>query len=156
VGHDWGGIISWSVVQDNPELFEKYIVMNGPHEKVFEKILRESLSQVLKSWYMFMFQCPYLPEWIFSVNDYDAFNDVFTSKSTVCLNLNLLHVYSVEWHFIWISLGQMTQSVLNGPQYIRRTDPCFRGHHNYYCTVVHVHKKGVLILMGVNDSIVYL
>jgi hypothetical protein len=38
------------VVQEHPELFEKFIVMNSPHGKVMAKAVRNGLKQLFKSW----------------------------------------------------------------------------------------------------------
>jgi len=38
------------------------VVMNCPHPVMFEKGLRSSFRQLKKSWYMFFFQLPFLPE----------------------------------------------------------------------------------------------
>ena len=38
------------------------IILNGPHPNVFRQLLRESQAQRTRSWYVFMFQLPLLPE----------------------------------------------------------------------------------------------
>jgi pimeloyl-ACP methyl ester carboxylesterase len=86
VAHDWGGVIAWPVVQEHPELFEKFIVMNSPHGKVMAKAVRNGLKQLFKSWYVFMFQCPYLPEWLLSINDYEFIRDIYKSKTNGLVN----------------------------------------------------------------------
>lgn len=65
VGHDWGGAIAWSVGYAYPELVERLIILNVPHPAKFSEGLR-TLPQLLKSWYILLFQIPVLPEWILS------------------------------------------------------------------------------------------
>jgi pimeloyl-ACP methyl ester carboxylesterase len=48
--------------QRHPEAVEKLVVMNVPHGRAFKEHLSSSLSQLMKSWYVFYFQLPYLPE----------------------------------------------------------------------------------------------
>lgn len=63
VGHDWGGAIAWSVAMAHPDAVRRLIVLNGPHpRRVFEEF--RTASQLLKSWYVFFFQLPWLPEWL--------------------------------------------------------------------------------------------
>ncbi|WP_435319500.1 alpha/beta fold hydrolase [Haloarchaeobius sp. TZWSO28] len=62
VGHDWGGGVVWDVAARTPEVVETLTVMNAPHPGRFEEVLRTSSSQRKRSWYMFFFQLPWLPE----------------------------------------------------------------------------------------------
>ena len=39
-----------------------------------------SLHQLMRSWYMFLFQLPRLPEWLISRNDFAGLNQVFQEK----------------------------------------------------------------------------
>ncbi len=68
VGHDWGGGVAWQFAMDHPELTKRLVVMNCPHVAVFELALRHNPRQLLKSWYMFFFQIPWLPETLFGLN----------------------------------------------------------------------------------------
>lgn len=62
VGHDWGGVAAWRLAMDYPEAVERLVVMNAPHPVAFAEALAADGSQRLKSWYMFAFQVPWLPE----------------------------------------------------------------------------------------------
>jgi len=62
VGHDWGGAIAWMTAMLHPEAVEQLVILNAPHPALFVRALRAP-NQLLRSWYMFFFQLPWLPEW---------------------------------------------------------------------------------------------
>jgi pimeloyl-ACP methyl ester carboxylesterase len=61
-GHDWGGGIAWYLPLRHPRLVRRLIVLNAPHPAAFLRELRTP-GQLARSWYMFFFQVPGLPEW---------------------------------------------------------------------------------------------
>ncbi|MDX1945504.1 MAG: alpha/beta hydrolase, partial [Pirellulaceae bacterium] len=63
VGHDWGGAAAWWTAVRHPDRVERLAILNVPHPVVMRHKLRTSPRQLLRSWYMFMFQLPWLPEW---------------------------------------------------------------------------------------------
>ncbi|MCE5319332.1 MAG: alpha/beta hydrolase [Parachlamydia sp.] len=65
VGHDWGGAVAWKLAYDEPEILERLAILNSPHPAQFKKALKSNLKQMLKSWYIFFFQIPWLPERLF-------------------------------------------------------------------------------------------
>lgn len=83
VGHDWGAIIAWVTAERFPEKVSNLIIMNCPHPVVFQEHLFTNFSQVRKSWYIFYFQIPYLPEYVLAKNDFEALSNMFTSKAGV-------------------------------------------------------------------------
>ena len=83
VAHDWGGGVAWAVTQKYPDLVDKLVVINCPHGRVMRRRLYR-WSQSMKSWYMVLFQVPWLPEYLLSVRDFGAFDDLcstITDKS---------------------------------------------------------------------------
>jgi pimeloyl-ACP methyl ester carboxylesterase len=68
VGHDWGGVLAWQFAIDYPQMTEKLIVLNAPHTGAMQRELR-SWKQLRKSWYIFFFQLPWLPEYWLSKNN---------------------------------------------------------------------------------------
>lgn len=65
VGHDWGGALAWSFALRYPQLTERLVVLNAPHPQALTRELRTP-SQLRKSWYIFFFQIPWLPEFVLS------------------------------------------------------------------------------------------
>lgn len=80
VAHDWGGVIAWRLAHRHPELVERLVVMNCPHPKVFKDHITTSCKQVMRSWYIFLFQVPWLPELMISARDYHALGASFVGK----------------------------------------------------------------------------
>ncbi|MDV3000156.1 MAG: Soluble epoxide hydrolase [Chroococcopsis gigantea SAG 12.99] len=76
VGHDWGGAIAWNFAYQYPRLLEKLIILNLPHPALFRKGLTTP-AQLLRSWYIFFFQLPYLPELLIEFNKYQLIADAF-------------------------------------------------------------------------------
>jgi pimeloyl-ACP methyl ester carboxylesterase len=62
IGHDWGAPIAYRVAMDYPDLVSRLIILNGPHLAHFQHVLRTSAAQRRRSWYIFFFQLPRLPE----------------------------------------------------------------------------------------------
>jgi pimeloyl-ACP methyl ester carboxylesterase len=62
VGHDWGAVVAWALAASEQSRVERLVIINGPHPAVFKRALRSDRRQLKRSWYIFMFQLPWLPE----------------------------------------------------------------------------------------------
>lgn len=63
VGHDWGAAVAWAVASLYPKMVSKLAVLNVPHPSEMKKALMHfNLAQWAKSYYIFLFQLPWLPE----------------------------------------------------------------------------------------------
>jgi pimeloyl-ACP methyl ester carboxylesterase len=71
-GHDWGAAVAWSAALLYPQRIAKLSVLNVPHPSVMRKFLSTRPRQFLRSWYMFFFQLPWLPEALFSAFNFRA------------------------------------------------------------------------------------
>ncbi len=71
VGHDWGGAVAWALAIRCPERLRKLGILNAPHPAVMTNFLRRGdPEQIRRSWYVFAFQVPWLPEYILRKNDW--------------------------------------------------------------------------------------
>ena len=68
IGHDWGGAIAWHIGLNHPQYLTKLGSLQVPPPTVWKRNL--SLKQIAASWYMLLFQLPYLPEYVLSSNDF--------------------------------------------------------------------------------------
>ena len=67
VAHDWGGPISWEVAVRRPDLVKHLVAMNAPHGAVYARELAKNPKQRKASWYVGVFQLPFV-EYAFSRN----------------------------------------------------------------------------------------
>ena len=61
IGHDWGGVIAWIFALQRIRPLERFIVLNFPHPKLYRERINR-WPQIRKSWYVFLFQLPWVPE----------------------------------------------------------------------------------------------
>ena len=61
-GHDFGGLVSWTMAMRYPDRLKRLSILNVPHPSVMRRYIRKHPAQVLKSWYAFFYQLPILPE----------------------------------------------------------------------------------------------
>ena len=61
VGHDWGGTVAWDTAMSHPEVVERLAILNVAHPRKCLQGLHHP-CQLRKSWYVFFFDIPELPE----------------------------------------------------------------------------------------------
>ena len=69
IGHDWGAVVAWWTAMRHPDRISRLAVINVPHPLVMRSFMLEHPSQVARSWYVFFFQVPLLPELAFVRGD---------------------------------------------------------------------------------------
>jgi epoxide hydrolase 4 len=69
VGHDWGAAVAYAVAMNHPDVVRRLAILNVPHPTRMLEGFR-TLKQLRKSWYMFFFQIPGLPERLIARDDY--------------------------------------------------------------------------------------
>jgi len=79
-GHDWGAAVAWALAMNHPETVRRLAILNLPHPR---RLMRAMLSsrQLLKSWYMFFFQVPWLPERLAAAGGWLALRRTLTDAS---------------------------------------------------------------------------
>jgi epoxide hydrolase 4 len=77
IGHDWGAGLAWTFAANAPRPLERLVIMNVPHPAVMNAHLRRSWAQLKKSWYMFFFQLPGIPERAMTTKDARAIRSAF-------------------------------------------------------------------------------
>jgi len=71
VGHDWGAAVAWALAAAEPAKVASLTALSVPHPMAFLRSLLTS-SQGLRSWYVYLFQLPALPERILRARMVDA------------------------------------------------------------------------------------
>lgn len=80
VAHDWGAIIAWYFAMRQLRPLERLVIMNVPHPALMERAMR-TWRQLARSWYVFLFQLPRLPEALFRARHYKAIGDAFRNMA---------------------------------------------------------------------------
>jgi pimeloyl-ACP methyl ester carboxylesterase len=81
IGHDWGAGLAWAFAANKVRPLERLVIMNVPHPAVMSGQLGRNWAQMKKSWYMFFFQLPGLPERAMTANDARAIRNAFHSMA---------------------------------------------------------------------------
>lgn len=80
IGHDWGAMVAWFLATERARPLARLVIMNVPHPACFARELR-TWKQLRKSWYIFFFQLPGLPERMLTANDARAIRRAFRGSA---------------------------------------------------------------------------
>ncbi|MEO9469650.1 alpha/beta hydrolase [Parasphingorhabdus sp.] len=78
--HDWGAIVAWAFAIQKIRPLKKLIIMNVPHPMVGQREIRH-WRQLRRSWYIFFFQIPWLPEKLLSRNNGEPIRQAFSNMA---------------------------------------------------------------------------
>jgi pimeloyl-ACP methyl ester carboxylesterase len=79
VGHDWGAAVAWAVAQRHPEHVSKLAALQVPPAAAWRANF--TLRQLRRSWYMFFFQLPRVPEWWARANDFARLEEMYKTTT---------------------------------------------------------------------------
>lgn len=80
IGHDWGAALAWQFAIQQVRPLDRLVIMNVPHPARFFQGLK-TFRQLRRSWYIFVFQLPWLPEWALGRRDAEAVGKAFTDMA---------------------------------------------------------------------------
>lgn len=80
MAHDWGAIIAWQFAIRRTRALERLVIMNVPHPACLARELR-TWAQLRKSWYVFFFQIPWLPERMLRAKSAEAIGRAFVDMA---------------------------------------------------------------------------
>jgi pimeloyl-ACP methyl ester carboxylesterase len=99
VGHDWGAAVAWETALRYPEKLARLAILNVPHPDVMTRFILGDAEQRRRSWYIFYFQLPWLPEWSFRRNQYAGGKQaLMSSASPNTFSDADLHAYIAAWN----------------------------------------------------------
>ena len=65
IGHDWGASVGWYLAAARPDRIRTLTAVSSPHPRAF--LAAMTGGQGLRSWYILLFQLPWLPEYLMRV-----------------------------------------------------------------------------------------
>ncbi|MBL4681498.1 MAG: alpha/beta hydrolase [Pseudomonadales bacterium] len=83
IAHDWGAVIAWQFAIKKIRPLNKLIICNVPHPGPMKKAFKKGWAQLKKSWYIFFFQIPHLPEYLLGKNDAEGVGDAILNSAVL-------------------------------------------------------------------------
>src|SRR5258708_32412340 len=80
VAHDWGAGVAWAVAQRHPEVVSKLAALQVPMPAAWRANM--TFAQLRRSWYMFFFQLPRLPESWMKANEFQRVEEMYRRTDT--------------------------------------------------------------------------
>lgn len=81
VGHDWGAAVGWQVAAAFPDRLATFTAVSVPHPLAFARAAVTG-DQLRRSWYMALFQFPWIPEWLMGHEGGFVFRQLVASGQT--------------------------------------------------------------------------
>ena len=79
VAHDWGAGVAWALAQRHPEAVSKLATLQVPPPAAWRDNM--TFAQLRRSWYMFFFQLPSLPERWAAANNFARVGEMYRETS---------------------------------------------------------------------------
>ncbi|HEY2631770.1 MAG TPA: alpha/beta hydrolase [Solirubrobacteraceae bacterium] len=95
-GHDWGAAVAYAVAMGHPDVVRRLAILNVPHPARMLEGFRTA-KQLRKSWYMFFFQIPKLPEYLIGREDFSFAKRSLRSDSKEAFTDEDLERYVEAW-----------------------------------------------------------
>jgi pimeloyl-ACP methyl ester carboxylesterase len=144
VGHDWGAIVVWSLLTEHRELISRAVIINVPHPSVMWRTLRRRPGQMLRSWYVFFLQLPWLPEALLRRRQYGLLKNTLRHTSRPG---TLSEPEIAQYEEAWSQPGSLT-AMLNWYRALRyQRNPSETDHHR-----LHYITTPVLLIWGKKDA----
>ncbi|GAA0471247.1 alpha/beta hydrolase [Parasphingorhabdus litoris] len=80
IAHDWGAIVAWAFAIQKIRPLQRLVIMNVPHPMVGKREIKH-WRQLRRSWYIFFFQLPWLPEFLISRGNGRAIKKAFSNMA---------------------------------------------------------------------------
>ena len=108
VAHDWGGAVAWNLVNQQPHLAKKLVIINSPHPGTFLRDLKSSVKQQAASQYMnflitpeaelLLAQDDFKRLWQFLINTNTGAHDARPAATPAWLTENVKNQYREVWN----------------------------------------------------------
>jgi pimeloyl-ACP methyl ester carboxylesterase len=105
-GHDWGAAVAWVTAMNHPEVVERLAILNVPHPRRMLEGLRRP-RQLARSWYMFAFQVPWLPERAARLRRWRGFHGVFDEARPGAFTPGDIDRYVEAWSRPGVATGML-------------------------------------------------
>jgi len=110
VSHDWGASLSWRFTIKYPEMVKKLVICSAPHPVAMQN--RAFVKKLINSWYVYFFQCPYLPEITLKANDMELLEKMLTTPPAGCTSPDAFTQDDIEaWKYTFQQPGALTAPI---------------------------------------------
>ncbi len=108
IGHDWGAGVAWQFAMNYPNMLDRLVIINVPHPLQLLRGLR-TWRQLKKSWYIFFFQLPWIPEALLSAGNFAMVRQIFRSDP---VRADAFTDEDIDWYVGALSLpGALTGGI---------------------------------------------
>jgi pimeloyl-ACP methyl ester carboxylesterase len=126
VGHDWGAIVGWTTVLRQPQRVLSWTALSVAHPAAFSAALENDPDQKQRSAYFGLFVIPWLPETLFSLNNFERLRNIAWAGASREQREEYLAVFSeqgaltaaLNWYRVMLFGRDMVQ-----PQSLQVTTP---------------------------------